>query len=208
MEITPEQKKMLTLFLAVLIIGTIVSFLRIQVSNAQLNKVLPEPTVTNKTVGVEKLTETPMTNTNNTGKIVIHISGAVLAPGLYQLTENSRLYEAVEAAHGFALEADIDQINLAQVIKDSEKIVIPVKKNKFAISVTATTGNYPVRNGNLNLNNCTAKDLDDLPGVGTATAKKIIDLRNQLGRFSSLEQLKPLKLKKNTLEILKTQATI
>jgi DNA uptake protein ComE-like DNA-binding protein len=92
--------------------------------------------------------------------------------------------------------------------KDGEKVVIPMKKNKFAISVTATTGNYPVRNGNLNLNNCTAKDLDDLPGVGAATAKKIIDLRNQLGRFSSLEQLKPLKLKKNTLEILKTQATI
>jgi competence protein ComEA len=169
---------------------------------------LPEPTVTNKTVNVEKITETPMTNTNNTGKIVIHISGAVLAPGLYQLTEGSRLYEAVEAAHGFALEADIDQINLAQIVKDSEKIVIPVKKNKFAISITATTGNYPVRNANLNLNSCTAKDLDDLPGVGAATAKKIIDLRNQLGRFSSLEQLKPLKLKKNTLEILKTQAII
>lgn len=203
MEISPEQKKMLTLFLAVLIIGTIVSFLRIQVNNAQLNKVLPEPTVTNKTNDVEKLTETPA---NNSGKIVIHISGAVLAPGLYQLTEGSRLYEAVEAAHGFSLEADIDQINLAQIVKDSEKIIIPAKKNKFAISVTATTGNYPVRSGNLNLNNCTAKDLDDLPGVGAATAKKIIDLRNQLGGFSSLEQLKPLKLKKNTLEILKTQA--
>jgi competence protein ComEA len=205
MEISPEQKKMLTLFLVVLIIGTIVSFLRIQVNNAQLNKVLPEPTVTNKTNDVEKLTETP---SNNSGKIVIHISGAVLAPGFYQLSEGARLYEAVEAAYGFALEADIDQINLAQVIKDGEKVVIPVKKNKFAISVTATTGNYPVRNGNLNLNSCTAKDLDDLPGIGAATAKKIIDLRNQLGRFSSLEQLKPLKLKKQILETLKTQAVI
>src|SRR5690606_30055437 len=137
------------------------SFLKIQASHAQLTEPVPSAPLENSIKA-------------HSEKIIIHISGAVLAPGLYQLTDCSRLYEAVEDAHGFAASADIDQNNLAQVINDGEKIIIPAKANPLIVSLTSATGNYPVSTlSKINLNQCSAKDLQTLSGIGSVTAKKI-----------------------------------
>lgn len=64
----------------------------------------------------------------NENKIIIHITGAIKKEGIYELKENSRIADAIEAAEGLTENANIQDINLAYVLEDGEKIYIPTKE--------------------------------------------------------------------------------
>lgn len=116
--------------------------------------------------------------------IYVHILGQVERPGLYELPDGARAVDAVAAAGGFTEAADAAALNLARFVSDGEQIVVP------AIG-EAPAGAAPgiAADGRVNLNTADAAALDTLPGVGPATAAKILAWREEHGRFASVEDL-------------------
>ena len=119
-------------------------------------------------------TETPVS-----ADIYVHILGEVRRPGLYALRDGDRAVDAVAAAGGFT---DAAGLNLARFVSDGEQIIVPA----IGEAPAAGAGGVP---GKVNLNTADATLLDTLPGVGPATAAKIIAWREQNGRFESIEDL-------------------
>ena len=120
-----------------------------------------------------------------TGAIIfVHLLGAVARPGLYELREGDRAVDAVAAAGGFADQADQTQLNLARLLADGEQIYVPVVGEvQPAPEAAGTVG------GKVNLNTADEAALDTLPGVGPATARRILDWRETNGRFTTIEDL-------------------
>lgn len=114
------------------------------------------------------------------GSIYVHVLGAVLAPGLYELREGDRTVDAIAAAGGFAEGADETQLNLARVVADGEQLIVPV------LGAVAAPGE---QSGKINLNTATMEQLETLPRVGPALAQRILDWREANGRFSSIDDL-------------------
>lgn len=121
--------------------------------------------------------------------VFVHVSGAVVSPGLYELAEGSRVAAAIEAAGGFAEGASVDGVNLARVVADGEQIVVPDAVAENAAS--ASPGTEAAGASSLvNINTADADELDALPGVGPSTAEKIIADREANGPFQTPEDLK------------------
>ena len=127
-----------------------------------------------------------------TTELYVHVSGAVKNPGLVIVAEGSRVVDAVEAAGGFSKNADEESVNLARKVADGEHIQVfkigeEVAVNAGASSEKAITGNYQ---DHVNINSASEQELQSLPGIGPATASKIIDYRNSNGPFSQIDELK------------------
>ena len=57
--------------------------------------------------------------------IYVFVCGAVAQEGVYELPAGSRVYQAVEAAGGYAADADTSYINQADPVTDAQKLEIP-----------------------------------------------------------------------------------
>ncbi|MGL6107584.1 DUF655 domain-containing protein [Romboutsia sp.] len=128
---------------------------------------------------------------NNLKKnITIFISGEVKNPGVVTIESDKRLSDAVNKLGGVTNEADLNRINLAIKIKDEQHYIVPkVGENIVANSETNQIVNQ-VENAKININLATVEELDKLPGVGEATANKIISYREEKGKFKSIEEIK------------------
>ena len=110
---------------------------------------------------------------------------------MQELEEGSRVQDAVEAAGGFADGAARDALNLARVLQDGEQVVVPTEEELTAsVSPSAEVSAAPAARGRININPATAEELDALPGIGPATAEKIVADREANGPFSTIEDLK------------------
>ena len=119
--------------------------------------------------------------------LVVDVEGAVLRPGIIELPAGSRVADAVEAAGGYAPDADLaaaaTQVNLAAVLRDGQQIVVPI------VGAPASGGSVGAGAGGLvNLNSASPDALDVLPGIGPVTVQKIVAARAQQP-FSSLDEL-------------------
>lgn len=117
-------------------------------------------------------------------KVLVHVAGAVKAPGVYELATGSRVKDAIQAAGGPVDGADLDSLNLAAPVSDGEKVM--VAKPGAAAETQATEG---ATGGKVNLNSAGQPELEELPGVGPVTAQRILDYRKKRGRFTSVRQL-------------------
>jgi len=145
-------------------------------------------------------------------EIVVHVSGAVKQEGVFSLKSSSRLIDVLQAAGGATNLADLDSINLAEKVKDGQKIIVPVKKialvrrsgdQETRISGTSSTG------GKVNINTADEKELCKIPGIGKTTAQKIIDHRSSNGRFSKIEDIMKVKsIGKSKFGKIKNEITI
>ena len=127
--------------------------------------------------------------------IFVHIDGAVVAPGVYELTGSlPRVNDAVIAAGGLAGDADTSALNLAAVLSDGEKIHVP-RQGEAIASGQASSGPASGSDGGasssgvININTATAEELDSLPGIGPSTAAAIVEDRERNGPFASPEDL-------------------
>ena len=137
---------------------------------------------------------------NQSKKIIIHIIGEVNTPGVYTLDENSRIKDAIESAGGETENADLSKVNLAYVIEDGMQIYVPRIGEKLEDSYISEEAGEGIivetelsdvqNNSKVNINTANIDKLKSLPGIGDATAQKIIDYRNQNGKFKSIEDLK------------------
>ena len=128
----------------------------------------------------------------------MHVAGAVVRAGIVELPRGSRLHEAIAAAGGNAPGADPDQLNLAAVLEDGQKVLVP-RQGETAPAVPAPTGDAGARGspgsgsvpaeGKINLNTAGAEELATLPRVGPVLAQRIVDWRTQHGEFQRVEEL-------------------
>ena len=138
------------------------------------------------------------------GELVVDIEGAVAAPGVHRLPTGSLVEEAIAAAGGLTEGADHErlakELNRADQLKDHQKIYIPSVGEAVAASEGA--------DGKVNLNTATKEELEALPGIGPATADKIIAHR-ELGGFSSIEDLKEVSgIGESKFESLRDHVTV
>jgi competence protein ComEA len=126
--------------------------------------------------------------------IYVDVKGAVRAPGLYELSENERILDAIQLAGGYTEEANTNAINHAQKVEDEMVIYVPkigeeVTELTETLTVTASSDSKN-SNGKINLNKASADELTSLPGIGPQKAQAIIAYRDENGRFRSIEELK------------------
>ncbi|MEW1783500.1 ComEA family DNA-binding protein [Arthrobacter sp. NPDC080086] len=137
-------------------------------------------------------------------RVVVHVTGAVIRPGVLTLPAGSRLHEAIAAAGGATPTADLDRLNLAAAVEDGQKIVVPERGSPEAqdsqggasgegggSSGGSGSGSGASGNGTakVNLNTADAEELATLPRVGPVLAQRIVDWRKQHGRFTRVEEL-------------------
>jgi competence protein ComEA len=119
-------------------------------------------------------------------RVVVDVVGAVRRPGLYRLAQGSRIADAVARAGGATTKADLAQVNLAAPLADGEQVVVP-RRGAPGTAAGGTAPGDPA--GPVQLSTATLEQLDTLPGVGPATAQKILDYREKHGAFSSVDEL-------------------
>lgn len=201
MEFTNKQKIIFTILIIILIcIG-------IYVYNIKFN--IGENNVETEDVNNSNLVESFLDGNDKIDKeniIIVHITGAVKKSGIVKLSQGSRIYDAIEMAGGSLENADLSKLNLAYLLEDAQKIYIPfigeiTEENENTEYITSNFGNNnniiqePNKGGNekVNINTANQTELETLPGIGVATAEKIIDYRNKNGKFNNIEDIQNVK---------------
>ena len=118
-------------------------------------------------------------------KLIVNIKGAVKKPGVYEFKAGDRINDAIKLAE-ISDDADIDQLNLAQFLKDEQEIIVPIKGavNESAGSINESKGD-PL----ININTGTKEQLEKIPGVGPVMAGNIIAYRESIKGYKKIEEL-------------------
>ncbi len=119
----------------------------------------------------------------------VYVIGAVRTPGVVQLTRNSRIQDAINASGGVMDDANLAQINLAAVVTDGQKIIIPKIGDPPIQDSTTKVESSLAETPVISLNSANQQDLEKLPGIGEEKAKAIIIEREKRGRFQSIDEL-------------------
>ena len=117
--------------------------------------------------------------------LVVHVDGAVITPGVYEMSAESRVSDAISASGGLSDSADMTRVNLAAKVSDGQKIYIPKVGESTNDSVSSGSVSGQSMSALVNINTASESQLDTLPGIGPATAQKIIASRP----YSSPEDL-------------------
>jgi competence protein ComEA len=125
------------------------------------------------------------------GLVVIQVAGEVRRPGVYRLSAGQRVQDAVRLAGGLTPKADLAGVNLAQKAEDGRQVIVPARGAAVAAtgSVARSSASGAPPSAPINLNTATPEQLDQLDGVGPATAQKILAYRQEHGGFRSVAEL-------------------
>lgn len=128
-------------------------------------------------------------------KVLVDVKGAVKYPGVYELTTENRVVDAIEQAGGYVDKANPNAINHAQKLQDEMVIYIPLVGEEMEnvenlISTAGTSTSEGGSSGKVNLNKAEEAELTTLPGIGPAKAKAILAYRQENGNFQKIEDLK------------------
>ena len=130
------------------------------------------------------------------GEVTVHVRGRVARPGVVTLPAGSRVVDAIEAAGGVKAGASIGALNLARLLVDGEQVAVGVKAAQDGSSVVAEGGaDAGLSSGPsggdalIDLNAATASELEELPGIGPVLAERIVQWREDNGRFTDVEVL-------------------
>lgn len=146
--------------------------------------------------------------------IFVHIDGWIQNPGVYEIKENDRVNTIIEKAGGLKEGASIKSINLAARLSDGDKIYIPNREEEKQIETTEVkrnnTGTVKItKNSKININKASISELKQITGIGESTANKIIDYRENVGKFKKIEDIKEVKgIGDSKYESIKDKITI
>lgn len=162
----------------------------------------------------------------NGGGIFVHIDGYINNPGVYEIKENDRIKTLIDKAGGFREGYSIKNINLAAKLSDGDKIYIPsvseekVSENNNNNNINSSGKGQNVKtdrnnvsvmknNSKININTANISELKQITGIGESTANKIIDYRENVGKFKKIEDIKEVKgIGDAKYESLKNKITI
>lgn len=162
-------------------------------SEASLPVASGSPTGPAVTLAVAPTPPGPST-TATSGPVIVHVAGAVIVPGVYELGPGSRVADAVEGAGGASDDADLGRINLAAPLLDGGQIYVPAVGEDGLLlpppgSASESAAAESMPSGPVDVNRASAGELESLPGVGPATAAAIIAERERNGPFASFDDL-------------------
>jgi competence protein ComEA len=139
----------------------------------------------------------PPASSGSASIVIVDVQGGVVEPGIRELPAGSRVADAIAAAGGYAIDADLEAaaegINLAQALVDGGQVRVPRIGEAVAAAAPVpgpadpgggTTG--ADGGGVVNLNTATPEELEGLPGIGPVTVQKIVAARQERP-FASLE---------------------
>ncbi|MCH8346774.1 MAG: helix-hairpin-helix domain-containing protein, partial [Chloroflexi bacterium] len=118
-------------------------------------------------------------------ELKVYVGGAVRTPGVYEMSDGDRLAEAIEAAGGPTVSADLDAVNLAARVKDEDYWYIPTVGEASERPAVAAGD----RTGKIDVNSAGLDDLMTLPGIGEVKAQSIVRHRESNGPFDEIEEL-------------------
>jgi competence protein ComEA len=113
--------------------------------------------------------------------IHVHVAGAVVAPGVYQLRAGDRVVDAVAIAGGPVDSADLDKLNMARRLRDEEQILVPGRPSTRPLLLEP--------GAKIDVNTADERQLGLLPGIGDTYARRIVDSRKVDGPFKSVQEL-------------------
>ncbi|WP_066064035.1 helix-hairpin-helix domain-containing protein [Neobacillus soli] len=129
-------------------------------------------------------------------KIMVDVKGQIKQPGVYLSHSGERVIDVIGRAGGLTDQADQSQVNFAEHVQDEMVIYIPAKGEEGLVTAgpsggsIASSSNAGQNQGKINLNKADETELQNLPGIGPAKAKAIIEYRNSSGPFKAVEDLK------------------
>ena len=200
-------------------IGTVLSVAFVGIAGWWLVQVPPPPPEANLSFASTTVAASPTigvsaSSINTTPQIItVHVAGAVKNPGVYRLKYGSRINDGIVAAGGATSAANLDVINLATVLNEGEQIYVPKRGEKPHVITNrpqvggaggvAGAGGAGGAGGVagaggaansavpqlININLASVVELEQLPGVGPATAKAIVAHREKNGAFLKVEDL-------------------
>ena len=148
----------------------------------------------------------------------VHICGAVKQPGVYELTADSRLFEAIQMAGGLTEEAADQVLNQAELIEDGSRIYVPTKEEVKAgmdngDTLTQNEDNAEkagsTSDGKVDINTAEKNELMTLPGIGEAKADAIVRYREEHGTFQKIEDLMEVEgIKEGVFQKVKDQIKV
>lgn len=146
-------------------------------------------------------------------QIIVHVAGAVVQEGVYKIKLGDRIVDALKLAGGTTGSSDLSSINLAEKIKDGQKINVPQKQ---IVSLAANLAprsigskGFVSSSSKVNINSASEKDLCKVKGIGATTAKRIVEYRSTNGPFSKIEDIMKVKsIGKSKFSKIKDSITI
>jgi len=131
--------------------------------------------------------------------IMVYITGAVIHPGVYSLSPDSRVLDAIQAAGGASQDADLEAVNLADFLEDGSRVSIPTIQlipptDEAPPTPASSRGGiegplFPSPAHLININTANQAELESLPGIGPVLAQKIIAYREANGPFTTIEDI-------------------
>ncbi len=205
-KLTPREQKLVMILGALLLLGVVLRF------------TLPEEHQgdgANWGVGqasVEYSSSRTQGDPNPSGEkvsfIIVHVTGSVLRPGVYELNEGARVIDALEKAGGSLEGADLERINLAQPLIDGQQVFIPKERAEGDDAGLVSQQVLPF-DTRVNINHADQSELETLPGIGSVKARSIISHRQKNGPFHSVEDLLQVSgIGEKTLESIKDLVTV
>ncbi|SDI84958.1 helix-hairpin-helix domain-containing protein [Alteribacillus bidgolensis] len=136
--------------------------------------------------------------------VLVDVKGQVQHPGVYELKENSRVIDAIDAAGGLTEQGDSTNVNFAERIYDEMVIYVPVQGETSTTNIQSAEKSDKVR-----INYADASELEFLTGIGPTKAEAIISYREEYGEFKEIEDLTNVSgIGEKSVEQLMEEATI
>lgn len=156
---------------------------------------------------VEIVKNQDLASSNQSGQVVVDLAGAVEKPGVYKMPPGSRIGDVLVAGGGLASTADREWVaktlNLAEEVKDGQKVYIPEKQTTKSANQNITE--LPKASGKVNINTASLTELDNLEGIGEVRARLIMDNRP----YGKIEELmSKAKIAETVYEKIKDKITI
>ena len=188
------NKKKIYIFLLILFICPISLFVKDKLSSKEEVYVLTDEnnTLEDNQSSNEEIEELKKEDNIDNKEITVYISGEVKKAGIVILKSGDRLATAVEKLGGTTNKADLNKVNLAMKVEDEQHYIIPkIGEEVSEESVEVTNKEVSSQESSkININTATIEELDTLPGVGEATANKIVNHRSENGEFKTVEEIK------------------